>query len=314
MIGALAGFALVFVVTLVTTSSIAGLVLARSTNGLQRRGPLAERRAAEAAAIVPPVLAGVAVGVLMLQSVIGIDHCTVHGHHAHLCFAHGGEWIERAWVVVVLAVAGVTFAARAAIAAVTYLRGAASIRALRAASEPCGDVRIVASERAFCFVARGGVYVSSRVWSKLADGERAALVAHDRAHERNGDLAKRLVLEIALVFSAPLVGDVMRATWLRASERLCDAHAADVTDPETVARAMVAMCRLGTARPAASFAFTPVARELAGRIEAVLEGGPLGERAARGLVRVTISCCVMLALAGIAAAEPLHHAFETLLG
>lgn len=314
-LGALAGFTLVFVVTAWTMSALGCLTLAQARPWLQRLGPRAERRAAEAAAIVPIVLAGLTVATLLLQSTIGVDHCEEHGHHAHLCIAHGAQWIERTWVVVALAIAAATMVGRLVIVAASFVRGARSIRELHQLSRDAGDVRLVDSERAFCFVARPGIYVSSRVWSSLSEGERAALVAHEAAHISQGDLGKRAMLEALLVFAAPLVGDRVRCAWLQASERLCDAHAAEVTgDPETVARAMVSMCRLHAARPAPSFGFTPTADELAGRVHAVLAGGPLGERAAFAFASGVVASCVVLAIAGVVAAEPVHHAFETLLG
>lgn len=314
-LGALAGFALVFVVTVVAMSAMAALSLGRLRNWLQKLGPMAERRAAEASAIMPVVIAIIVVSVLVAQSLVGIDHCEVHDHHPHLCLTHGAQWIERPWVVVAIAIAAATVLGRAIIIATTYLRGARSLQALEAVSEARDDVRIVDSDRAFCFVARGGVFVSSRVWSTLPESERGALVAHERAHLRHGDLRKRVVLESLLVFAAPLAGDRIRGAWMRASERLCDAHAASVIgDPETVARAMVSMCRIGAMQPAPGFAFTPSIEELAGRIEAVLTGGPTGERAAALLARVAMLSCVLLAVAGVVAAEPIHHAFETLLG
>ncbi len=314
-LGGLAGFALVFLVTVVTLSAIGALVHGAARGWLQKAGPMVERRAAEAAAIVPVIIGVIAVGALVVQSMVGVDHCQVHDHHAHLCFTHGAQWIERSWVVVVLAVATATFVGRAAIMGATYLRGARSIRALYKLSRAHGDVRLVESDRAFCFVARRGVFVSSRVWSLLPAGERDALVAHEHAHVQHGDLAKRVVLEALLLFAAPLIGERIRTAWMRASERLCDAHAASVTgDPEVVARAMVSMCRIGATQPALGFAFTPTVDELAARIQTLLDGGPLGERAAVVLARVGFAACILLAVVGVAAAEPIHHAFETLLG
>ena len=313
-VGALAGFVLVFVVTTVAMSTVCALALTGARGWLRRVGPLAEKRAAEAAAIVPVVVGLVAISALVVQGTVGLDHCQVHDHHAHLCFTHGAAWIERTWIVVTLAVATAIFVARAVIMAASYVRGAQSIRELHRVSRHEGNVSIVESARAFCFVARRGVFVSSRVWSSLPANERTAVIAHEHAHMRRGDLGRRFLLESLLLFAAPLAADRVRASWLRASERLCDADAAAATAPETVATAMVSMYRLRAAQPGPSFAFTPAANELAGRIQAVLAGGPLGERATVRMVRTTLVMCAAIAIAGIAAAEPLHHAFETLLG
>ncbi|MBA3396789.1 MAG: M48 family metalloprotease [Deltaproteobacteria bacterium] len=314
-LGAVAGFALVFVVTTWTISALGVLALAQARSCLQRVGPMAERRAAEAVAIVPVVLGILAVVTLLLQSTVGVDHCEAHGHHAHLCVTHGAQWIERTWVVVGLAIVAATLLGRTVVVAASFLRGARSIRELHALSSAASGVRLVDSDRAFCFVARSGIYVSSRVWTSLSEGERAALVAHEAAHVRHGDLRTRAVLEAFLVLAAPLVGDRVRSAWLGASERLCDAHAASVTgEPEVVATAMVSMCRLHATQPVQASGFTPTVEEVEGRVRAVLAGGPLGAREAVVLARVVIATCVVLAIAGVVAAEPVHHAFETVLG
>ncbi|MBA2543068.1 MAG: M48 family metalloprotease [Deltaproteobacteria bacterium] len=318
-LGAFAGFALVFVVTTWTLSALGAIALGQARSRLQRIGPMAERRAAEAVAIVPVVVGVLAVATLVLQSAIGVDHCEAHGHHAHLCITHGAHWIERAWVVVSLAIAGAKMLGRAVLMVASFVRGSRSIRELHQLSRDAGEVRLVESDRAFCFVAdreRPAIYVSSRVWSALSASERAALVAHEAAHVRQGDLRKRALIEAFLAFAAPLVGDRTRAVWLQASERLCDAHAAAATgEPEAVASAMVSMCRLHTMRPTVpSFGFTPTVDELEGRVHAVLAGGPLGERAALVFGRVTLASCIAIAVLCVIAAEPIHHAFETLLG
>ncbi len=314
-LGAFAGFALVFVIIAWAVSTVGAVVLSIARGWLRRLGPMAEQRAAEVAAMLPVVLALLAVTTLVAQSALGVDHCEAHGHHAHLCIAHGAQWLERAWVVVALAVAAATMLGRVVVVAGSYVRGARSVRELRRFSRQAGDVRLVDSERAFCFVTRDGIYVSSRAWSALPDGERAALVAHEAAHVHHGDLRKRVALEALLVLAAPFVGDRVRSAWLHASERRCDARAAaSIGEPATVASAMVAMCRLQAARPAPSLGFTPTTGELAGRVQAVLASGPLGERAAAVLGWTVVVSCVVLAILGFAAAEPIHHAFETLLG
>ena len=90
-VGGLAGFALVFLVTVMTLSATGALVLGAARRWLQKAGPMVERRAAEAVAILPVMIGAIAVGALVVQSMLGADHCKVHDHHAHLCFTHGGN-------------------------------------------------------------------------------------------------------------------------------------------------------------------------------------------------------------------------------
>lgn len=312
----LAGFALVFVFCVWTLSAIGGLVLAAFGSKLDRCGPLIARRVASTIAIVPVVIAAAVVITLVLQSALGTDHCPVHDQHAHLCLSHGTEWLQLPWVVVTLAIVGAAMLGRLVLLVASVVRGALGIRALHAISHAVGPVRIVESDRAFCFVAgrTPAIYVSSRVWNTLSESERGALLAHEQAHVANGDLRKRIAIESCLAFAAPLVGERTRATWLTATERLCDARAAQVSAPEVVASAMVALFRLETTRPATSFGLTPTQAELAARVEAVLAERPLGDSIARRLGRIVVAACTVLIVSAAIAAEPLHHAFETLLG
>ncbi len=312
----LVGFALVFVVCAWTLSAIGGLGLAMFGARIARIGPLFERRVAVVVAIVPLLLAVAVTVALLVQSSLGEDHCMVHGHHAHLCLVHGTGWLELPSAVVTLSLVGATMLARGVLVGLAVVRGFGNIRALHAISQPLDGVRLVTSERAFCFVAgwTPSIYVSTRVWNTLSADQRAALVAHERAHVTQGDLRTRGWLELCLLVAAPLVGDRARATWLAASERVCDARAAQASSPEAVASAMVSLFRLQTTRPTLSFGLTPSQAELASRVEAVLGDRPLGERVTRLTARIVVATCAALVVGVAFAAEPLHHAFETLLG
>lgn len=314
----LAGFSLVFALIAWSLSTMGGLALLGNRDRLRRLGLLVERRAATFAAVVPIVLASAAVTALIVQSIVGPDHCEVHGHHAHLCLVHGAVWLDRAWVMVALASIGAVVAARSVFLAMNLVRSYRSVAVLRAVSVANGPIRLVESQRAFCFVAglvHPAIYVSTRVWSYLSPDERVALIAHEAAHVRQRDLHRRVLVEAFLALAAPLVGQILRTAWLSATERLCDARAVGETgDAASVASAMVAMCRLNTSQPASLLGFSPPTNELAERVRAVLAGAPLGAVAAGRLARVVVgtSCGVVLATA--CAAEPLHHALETLLG
>lgn len=314
-VGALAGFALVFVVVAWSTSALGALAYTAARPALVRRGPWAARRAAEVAAVAPLALGVLVVATLVAQSLIDVDHCGAHDHHAHLCLAHGAVWSERAWVLTALAVAVVTAVGRGGALAVRYLRGAHSVRALHQLSRDLGAVRLVESPRAFCFVTRRGIYASSGAWAALGETERAAVLAHEAAHLRHGDLRIRAALEIALVFAAPFAGAGLRSGWLAACERLCDARAAaEAGDPTIVASAMLSLSRLDASCAQHAFGFTPTAADIDGRIRAVLAGGPLGERAAHHIRRIALVAGAGLAVAALATAGELHHALETLLG
>jgi beta-lactamase regulating signal transducer with metallopeptidase domain len=316
--GSLLGFALVFVTVGWMLSAIGGITLSWLCERLARVGPMVERRAAEAVAIVPVVLAAATVATLVARSAIGTDHCEAHQHHAHLCLVHGAAWLDRVWVVATLAGVCIVVVARVALLATAVFRGAHSIAQLRTLGSDLGEVCVVDSERGFCFVAdrrRPTIFISTRAWTALSDAERRALVAHESTHVRQGDLRRRMVMELLFVFAAPLVAARVRTRWMTATERLCDARAVEETgEPAAVASAMVSLCRLNMSRPIGTFGLAPAADQLAERVRAVLAGGPTGDRAAVALWRAVVVAVFVLAGLAVLAAEPLHHALETLLG
>jgi len=132
-VGSVLGFALVFATVAWTLSAIGGIILTKLRARLVRVGPMAERRAAEALAIVPLVLAAAAVATLVAQSAIGADHCQAHSHHAHLCLAHGTGWLDRMWVVVTLAGVGAVVAAGVLFLVTACPRGLPDLLRLRTA-------------------------------------------------------------------------------------------------------------------------------------------------------------------------------------
>jgi Zn-dependent protease with chaperone function len=312
------GFALVFVLLVVALSAIGAGVVALAGPGLRRRGPHAERRAVEVAALAPVLLGLAMVTALVAQSYLGEDHCMRHDHHAHLCVAHGDDWARRPSVVAIIAAAAAVFATRLALVGGRLLRAARSIARLRAVSELTGDVRLVDSPRAFCFVAglrAPAIYASTAVWRGLSDDERDAMIAHERSHLAHGDVRGRLGLDVLLAFAAPALGAPLARRWAHATERLRDADAARAMgDSDPVARAMVRLCRLQHATPLEGVGFGDQGVLLAERVEALLAGEPTGDRAARFLSIASVAALGALAALAAGLAEPLHHLLETLLG
>jgi Zn-dependent protease with chaperone function len=316
VIGAAVGFAVVFGLVAAAVSAVAWAVVAALGPALARRGPAAERRALELAALAPLVLATAAVGALIARSLVGVDHCADHDHHAHLCVHHGAAWLARPWAIA-LAGAGLALVlARVAALAARLGRGAVRVRALARLAETVDGVRVVDSPRAFCFVAglrRPAIYASRTVWERVPADERAAMLAHERAHVRGGDLTRRVLVELAAAVGAPGVPAFLLARWDDASERLRDRDAAHATDADSVARALVTMCRLGAMR-VAGLGFEPVGRRLVRRVEAVLGTLPAGEPWARALARVGALAALVAVGVLALASDPLHHLLETLLG
>src|SRR5687768_16730376 len=186
--GSLIGFALAFIAATWIISLVFGagmLVLSRAT----RRDPALERAATGVALVMPPLLGAAAVAAVIVYSIRAAggagDHCGPHDHHPHLCVIHGAAWAANAWAVAALAVAGAVVLARGVRLMVAHVRGGRAIDDLGRIAVEMDGVLHVPSERPFLFVAgaRGGaIFVSSAAWQALAPAERAAAVAHERAH------------------------------------------------------------------------------------------------------------------------------------
>jgi hypothetical protein len=122
------------------------------------------------------------------------------------------------------------------------------------------------------------------------------------------------LLDVCLLFAAPLVGLAIRERWELATERLRDAEAArDVGAPEVVASALVRMVRQSPPVPSLLPAFSPRGdAALTLRVTSLLDAHAPGETG-----RLTLLAIAGLAGAlavGLVLADPLHHILETLLG
>ena len=311
-LGSLVGFGVLAVVLMTACSVIATAGLALARTRLRRSGPAAERSAAAWALMAPIGLALVSVIGIAARGSGGVDHCIGHDHHAHFCLTHGGAWLERPWAVAVAVASSITFLLRLALVVVRRSRARRAIAQVRRVAERGERVRVALSDRVFCFVAgwrRPEVFVSSRAWEALSANEREAVLAHEHAHAARGDLWIGAVVDVAAAFAAPLAGSWLLACWTDASERLCDVDAARATDPETVASALVRLCRAGRLQQVPA-GFTAPAEALEDRVRAVLARGPTGSGfgwSAWSIVGASVLAVVLLA-------TPLHHALETLLG
>jgi Zn-dependent protease with chaperone function len=315
-LGGAVGFGVVFLLAVALSSAIGCGLIAVGARALAARGPGAERRAAALAALGPPVIGAFLVAALAVHSVTTVDHCRAHDHHAHLCLAHGGAWLARPWAVAVAGAALVVTVARAALLLATLVGARARVRALAEVAQALGDIRVVDSPRRFCFVTgvrRPAIYASTAALRALGDDEQAAMLAHERAHVRAGDLRWRRVLDVATLVAAPLAPGFLAGRWDDATERLRDRDAARDTDPTAVARALVAMCR-GDAAWVAGMNYAPAAHALTRRVEAVLAMPEVEPGAARHLATAAAALGVTVAAALAAFVDPIHHALETLLG
>jgi Zn-dependent protease with chaperone function len=315
------GFGLAFVAASWITSILlsAGVLL-----GGRRRDAEVERAGAAAALVLPVAIALSVVLALVGRSLaiplLGLDdHCPAHGHHLHLCLFHGAGWVAHPWAIAAIALVGTVLTLRLGQTIVAWVRTARALRRLERAATTLdgGRVLVAPSPRVFFFVAglrRPRVYVSSAAWDALADDERRAALAHERAHAVQGDLVRRIVYGIFAALGAPIVARRTLGVWSSATERVCDRRAAEALgDPDPVARALVALARRGTAPAALAPSFAPAPDELALRVEALLDETTRSSTATRLRALATLAVPAVL-VASFGFADPLHHALETFLG
>lgn len=316
----LIGFAVAWVLATWSTALILGAGVAILRPRLAATGPAAERVAAAFVLLGAPLGGLVVAGVLIGQSLIagGLDHCAMHGHHPHLCLFHGEAWGQEPWAVVVaslfLLLAGAQLG-RQVVASWRAHRHIGHIAAVGRRIAP--DVILAPGAEAFCFVSgilRPRILVSTTTWEALAEDERVAVLAHERAHIAQRDLAWGALFSIATSTLPPWLGRWSITSWRRATERLCDARAALGSGSDVVASALLKLARLRASGPAIAALRFNAPDDVVGRAEALLRGAPHGELVASRLRRGALAIFSLAVAMALVLAEPLHHALETLLG
>lgn len=322
--GSLVGFGAVFLALTWLASAVACAGVLAAAARLRAHGPLVERTAATLALLLPPVLAASATGILAGSSWFNpTDHCASHGHHLHLCLHHGGAWAERTGIALAVLGAGLAVAVRTVWLLVRVARAPLAMARLLAVAEPAWvvggiPVHLVPASVPFCFTTglrTPRIYMATAAWTRLGERERQAVLAHEMAHIRQRDLMQSLVLAGLAGLGLPGLTGSVRQLWHRATERLCDRHAAaDVGEAATVASALL---QLVVSKPdearALALAFGP-ACAVTERIEAVLAGGPDGQKQATLLTSAALAATTATFLGAVLWVDPLHHAIESLLG
>lgn len=288
---------------LVSAASLAVLPLVR------RLSPVARAEVSAWWALVPLFVACALVAAVSVPSVLyglglGLDHCTGHEHHPHICAWHGA--VLPAWLAWLGAVGWATFAFRLAQVGMGLVRRERLVASLAALGVPREGILVVPATIAVCHAVgliRPRVLVSRSVVDRLDEREYRAVVAHERAHIDRSDPLWSAILAFAGCVT-PFAG-TWTAVWRAASEEAADDVAAAVTDGPTVARALVTVARMRL-DDAPGFAFG--AAGLEHRVTRLL-----GSRAEVRESRVHLGAWAMAAMVASAAGlahEHLHHGVE----
>jgi Zn-dependent protease with chaperone function len=285
---------------------------------LARVHPALRSRVVWLAAVAPSALPALLVALcfvpgLLAAAGLASDHCDRHPDHLHLCLSHARAPLTQAGAGG-LALAAILLGAAVAPELMRVWRTRRWLAGLvRRATWPACDVLVFESATPFAFAAglrRPCVHVAASLVDALPPRQLAAVVEHERAHARRRDPLARLVAR--LLSRAHLPG--LRRTLLHelkvASEQACDAEAGRrVGDRLAVAEAILAVERiLSRAAPAPAGVAGIDGSSLGPRVRALLEAEPAPPR--RGVGGAALALAL---LAGLALADPLHHATEHLL-
>lgn len=311
---AVAGFAL--------ATSLLALVLWPLARRLARRShPLLRARLALGFAVAPSALPLALLAVCLLPGMATSlgwhqDHCLHHPEHAHLCFAHPSLALSAPLAALLAAGLGalVVGAVRGASCLARSQRELAA-QPLERAAELGDDVRRVGSARPFSVTVglwRPRIWVSSALEEALPPRELAAVLEHERCHARRRDSLRALLAAVASLPHWPGLRRALRAELALACEQVCDEAAGRrLGDRLLVAEAILRVERLlararGPRHPALA-AFDGSA--VAARVRSLAADAPAEP------LRGSAWWLAPAALAAaIAAAAPLHHATEHLLG
>lgn len=304
-------------------SVAAALVTRFGVGPLSLLGPRTRHRALVGLAGLPVLLAALLMMSAALPSVASLampslDHCARHDDgHAHLCFVHlphgEGSSVLTLGFVLLLAYA----VARLALAAADLVRAGRVLDALVITAEHRADLGIALIDTSLpvCLAAgllRPRVLLSRGLLLALGDGERAVILAHERAHVRRLDALVATVVRVLACFHLPSVARWLTSEVEIAAEQACDEEsAALVGDRLLVASTILAVERANLAAevPAVGLAAAGFGqRAVERRVESLL-AEPRVEASSAGLF---LASAAVIALAAAGAGE-LHHVTETAL-
>lgn len=299
-----------------------GVVSRPALKRLRRVAPRTRFHIVALLAALPVLMGGLAVGIAFAPSALDAlglvrDHCAHHpGHDFHLCFLHGAPPAVSTWAVVVqLVLIG-------GLMSTWFGEAARVVRSQRWASQLSRLSRydsesnswMVETGRAVAFSVgflRPRVYVSERARGLLSASQFRAVIAHEHAHVRRRDALVKSIVRLLAWLHLPAVRKRLLDELELAAEQACDQSAvSEVDDRLTVAEAILAMQRAGSAErlPIAAASFGAGAVEE--RVRAILDDDwtPLRRGAtAAGLLLAAGAAWLVTSY------HELHHLSETLL-
>jgi hypothetical protein len=293
---------------------------------LLRRGRYSSPALWAALVLAPLAIALLVVAALLLPAPLGACHCAAHApHHPHLC------WVHPQLAAPLIVPAAVLLLSWTLLVAPRLWRVVADVRKTARWARDVSE-RTVSVDGVDIWLANCGspiavsagtltprIVFDRKLWSRLNDQERRAIVHHEHAHVLRGDGLTLLALRLAAALYLLPVAARIIVDWRAAAELACDRHASSALgDPLAVASTLLLVereCQLSThshvhgalaARPGALLEF---------RVRALLE--PERYRAgglANDLLIVGCALCTAVFLVLVWPSDGVHHGVETLIG
>lgn len=276
-------------------------------------------RRVEHIALLPLLASLLAIGALVLPALFKLaglidDHCLEHGlHHPHFCLRHLPAFdVGPVAMLLMLASAWpISGLVRAVIGQAGQARLAISIARIAPARW-----RLITTDssrpRAFLLGIRDPrVVLTAGLRRILSPAERRAVVRHEIAHARSGDLARRLVLGLLMPLHFPHTRRRLMQHWRQAAEERADDRVAARGKGLDLASALVKVLRNNTPAPAhGTYAMGADSADIARRIRRLVER-PREPAVSPWLERFVFTGLAVFAL-GVATRH--HHAAETFIG
>lgn len=240
-----------------------------------------------------------------------VDHCHVHGPgHPHVCLNHlpvvGLHEPQAVLFAVSLGALLIAFA--------VFLKhqwqGQRALHRVLPLASGVSVLKTITVPAPLAFTAglrRPVIVVSDNLRKILTRSQRHALLRHEIAHARAGDVLKNLLFECLLLLHLPATARRLRVIWRQALEEAADDAAAARSGATNLAEALVVVARAQLSMSGPVLAFHGA--DTVQRVRRLLTGDPEVTRHISWEWMALAVLCVLLAVS-----PAVHHDLETLLG
>lgn len=266
-------------------------------------------------ALAPAILSAGVAAAISLPSLLyaagwGEDHCAEHLHHAHLCWFHA-EPLSPALAALAAALVAATLL-RFGRHALVLTRLARLTRRLLALGDEATDrgVILIPTSIPICHavgIFRPAILLSRDLAAAFPAQERAAAIAHERAHLARHDPAWSAILPLCTAAACPGLSSRWVQRWRQAAEEAADATAACAHGREVVAAALIRAARLQLDAPplAPAFGLHGIERRVC-----LLLDGPAMLPAPSRIGAALLLALPAVSIAATLSADAVHHAAE----